>query len=45
MPFYCLFRKGLILDGKAGRYYTPERTYAEVLLALRLLDGRLRRGE
>lgn len=42
VPFYCLLRKGLILDGKAGLYYTLQRTYAEVLLALLRLDGVLR---
>ena len=40
--FYCLFAKGLILDGKAGWYYTLRRTYAELLLALALMDGELR---
>jgi glycosyltransferase involved in cell wall biosynthesis len=40
--FYCLFVKGLILDGKAGWYYTLRRTYAELLLALTLLDEDLR---
>jgi len=39
---YCLLGKGLILDGKAGWYYTLQRTYAEVLLALQLLDDDLR---
>ena len=39
---YCLFVRGLILDGKAGWYYALQRTYAEVLLALRLLDDELR---
>jgi len=42
VPAYCLIRKGLILDGKAGLYYTLQRTYAEVLLALYILDHRLR---
>jgi glycosyltransferase involved in cell wall biosynthesis len=41
MPFYCLIAKGLILDGTAGLFYTFQRTYAELLLALRLLDIRL----
>lgn len=40
--FYCLFIKGLILDGKAGWYYTLRRTYAELLLALALIDEDLR---
>lgn len=39
---YCLFVKGLILDGKAGWYYTLRRTYAELLLALALMDEKLR---
>lgn len=37
-PFYCLFVKGLILDGSAGCYYAFQRTYAELLLSLRLLE-------
>jgi glycosyltransferase involved in cell wall biosynthesis len=44
-PLYCLFAKGLILDGWAGWYYTLQRTYAELLLALRRLDARLRDEE
>lgn len=42
MPLYCLFGKGLILDGWAGWYYTLQRTFAEILLALVRLDGQLR---
>lgn len=42
-PWYCLFRKGLILDGWRGWYYTFQRTYAELLLSLQLLDAYLRR--
>jgi hypothetical protein len=38
---YCLFWKGLILDGWAGVYYTTQRVYAELLLSLMLLDKRL----
>ncbi len=41
-PAYCLLAKGLALDGRAGLHYTAQRTYAEVLLALKLLDRRLR---
>jgi hypothetical protein len=37
MPFYCLILKGLILDGLAGFEYTFQRTYAELLLSLRLM--------
>ena len=40
-PAYCLLVKRLALDGQAGLAYTYERTYAEVLLALHLLDRRL----
>ena len=39
---YCLFGRLLILDGKAGLYYTLQRAYAELLLSLELLDRRLR---
>lgn len=36
--FYCLFVKGLILDGWAGWYYTMQRTIVEMLFALRLIE-------
>jgi glycosyltransferase involved in cell wall biosynthesis len=39
---YCLFYKNLILDGWPGVYYALQRTYAELLLSLELLDRRLR---
>lgn len=42
LPF-CLFLKGLILDGKEGWYYSLQRLYAEVLLALRLAEFRFLR--
>ena len=45
VPLYCLFAQGLILDGWPGWYYTLQRTYAELLLALRRLDARLRDEE
>lgn len=35
-PMYCLIGKGLILDGLPGIEYTLQRTYAEILLSLRL---------
>lgn len=38
VPLYCLLKKGLLLDGISGWYYTLQRSYAEVLLALRLLE-------
>ena len=41
MPFYCLFVRGLLLDGSAGLFYTFQRTYAELLLALKLADSQL----
>jgi len=44
MPFYCLFVRGLLLDGSAGLFYTLQRTYAELLLALKLADLRLSRS-
>lgn len=40
--FYCLFYKRLIFDGRAGLFYTLQRVYAELALALELLDRRLR---
>lgn len=41
-PLYCLFVKGLVLDGWPGWYYTAQRTIAELILSLTLLDMRLR---
>ena len=43
-PAYCLLAKGLILDGRAGLTYTFQRTYAELLLALKLQARWLRSG-
>jgi glycosyltransferase involved in cell wall biosynthesis len=37
---YCLLFKGLIIDGWRGIYYSLQRTYAELLLSLELLDRR-----
>lgn len=42
VPLHCLFAKGLALDGRAGLYYTLQRTCFEVVLSLSLLDRRLR---
>ena len=39
--FYCLFIKGLILDGSAGLFYTFQRTLAEAILSLMLIEERL----
>lgn len=41
--FYCLVVKGLIFDGWTGVLYTLQRTYAELLLSLKLLDARISR--
>jgi glycosyltransferase involved in cell wall biosynthesis len=41
MPFYCLFGKGLIFDGTAGWFYCFQRTLAEMILSLRLLQEKL----
>lgn len=38
---YTLFLRGAILDGWHGWYYTFQRTLAEVMLSLRLLERRL----
>jgi hypothetical protein len=40
--FYALFVKGCILDGWAGWYYVLQRTLAEVMVALEIVDRRLR---
>jgi glycosyltransferase involved in cell wall biosynthesis len=39
--FYTLFVKRLIFDGWPGLYYVLQRTYAELLLSLELLERRL----
>ncbi len=40
--FYTLFVKGCILDGRPGWYYALQRLCAETLIALEILDLRLR---
>lgn len=40
--FYCLFVKGGIRDGWAGVYYAFQRMLAETLLALYLIEDKLR---
>lgn len=37
MLFYCLFLQGLVLDGRAGLFYSFQRAFAELLLSLHLL--------
>lgn len=39
--FYTLLAKGTIFDGWRGWYYTLQRTVAEIMLSLRLLENRL----
>lgn len=41
---YCLFAKGLILDGWPGIYYSLQRAFAEMLLSLYLVRARLERA-
>ncbi|EAW38837.1 glycosyltransferase family 2 protein [Lyngbya sp. PCC 8106] len=36
--FYCLILKGGVLDGWAGLYYAFQRTLAEILLSVRLIE-------
>jgi glycosyltransferase involved in cell wall biosynthesis len=43
--FYTLFVKGCILDGWPGWYYALQRLCAETLIALEILELRLRGGE
>ena len=39
---YCLFVKGLILNGRAGIFYALQRLVAEAVLSLMVLEERLR---
>lgn len=43
--FYTLIVKGLILDGWPGWFYVLQRTYAELLLALKLMEEKLEQGK
>ncbi|MGB3199647.1 MAG: hypothetical protein WBA99_02020, partial [Nodosilinea sp.] len=38
---YCLILKGGILDGWRGWYYAAQRTLAELLLAIHLIEMQL----
>jgi hypothetical protein len=40
---YCLFGKGLIVNGRAGVFYALQRMVAEAVLSLMVLEERLRR--
>lgn len=39
---YCLFGKGLIFNGRAGLFYTLQRTIAEAILSLLMIEQKLR---
>jgi glycosyltransferase involved in cell wall biosynthesis len=39
--FYTLLAQGMILDGWPGWYYVFQRTFAEILLSLRLIEMKL----
>lgn len=39
---YCLFGKGLLLNGRAGIYYALQRMVAEAILSLMVLERELR---
>jgi hypothetical protein len=40
VTLYCLFARGLVLDGRAGLYYTAQRAVAEAILSLKLMEAR-----
>lgn len=40
VTLYCLFARGLVLDGRAGLYYTAQRAIAEGILSLKLMEAR-----
>lgn len=42
--FYCLFLRGLILNGWHGIYYTLQRVFAELTLSMTLLERKWKRG-
>ena len=39
---YCLFGKGLIVNGRAGIFYALQRMVAESILSLLVLEAKLR---
>jgi glycosyltransferase involved in cell wall biosynthesis len=43
--FGTLFVKGVILDGWRGWFYTCQRTIAELMLSLRLVEARFKTGD
>jgi glycosyltransferase involved in cell wall biosynthesis len=44
MLCYCLFVKRAIFDGRAGLFYALQRTVAELILSLYLVEGDLRKA-
>jgi hypothetical protein len=44
VALYCLFGRGLVLDGRAGLYYTAQRAVAEGILSIKLLEARRKRA-
>ena len=44
VTLYCLFGRGLVLDGRAGLYYTAQRAVAEGILSLKLMEARRKRA-
>ena len=44
VTLYCLFGRGLVLEGKAGLYYTAQRAVAEGMLSLKLMEARRKRA-
>ncbi len=42
VPAYCLFVRGVILDGLPGLHYTFQRTIAECILSIKLIERRWR---
>ena len=43
VPIHVLFLKGAILDGPGGWLYALQRLLAETMIAIELLDRKLRR--
>ena len=43
--FYCLFIKGMILNGWRGWHYTLQRTLAEILVSMRLVEDKIKNGK
>jgi hypothetical protein len=44
VALWCLVGRGLVLDGRAGLYYTAQRAVAEGMLSLKLMQARWKRA-